>query len=183
VLYNPDTGARQQATSTENGTYTIENVPAGDTILQVEKDGYNSVFREFGLNADSTLERDLKLQLAPTDLDAVSQDQGSPVTGLTAGGQLIRVGGMVAQSNLVQKITPTYPVAAKQAHVQGKVTIEAVISKEGKPEELRVVSSPSDDLSESALEAVRQWRYRPTLLNGTPVSIVTTIFVNYTLSQ
>ncbi|MBV9444174.1 MAG: energy transducer TonB, partial [Acidobacteriaceae bacterium] len=47
--------------------------------------------------------------------------------------------------------------------------------------EMRVLSSPSDDLSESALEAVRQWRYRPTLLNGEPVEIRTTVIVNYTL--
>jgi TonB family protein len=63
------------------------------------------------------------------------------------------------------------------------VELEATISKDGVPVELRVLRSPSDDLSESSLEAVRQWRYRPTLLNGQPVEIVTDVIVNYTLSQ
>jgi TonB family protein len=51
------------------------------------------------------------------------------------------------------------------------------------PDELTIVSSPDDDLSASALQAVRQWRYRPTLLNGNPVEVTTTIVVNYTLAR
>ncbi len=99
------------------------------------------------------------------------------------GEKRIRVRGQVAESNLIKKVQPIYPVAAKDARVQGTVELEAVISKDGVPVELRVVSSPSDDLSNSALEGVRQWRYRPTLLNGNPVEIVTTVIVNYTLSE
>jgi protein TonB len=95
----------------------------------------------------------------------------------------IRVGGQVAQNNLFRKVQPLYPAAAKAARIQGTVELEAVISKDGVPSELRVVSSPNDDLSASSLEAVRQWRYRPTLLNGNPVNIVTTVIVNYSLSQ
>ena len=77
---------------------------------------------------------------------------------------------------------PVYPAAAKSAGVQGSVELQAVISAEGVPQDIQVVSSPSDDLSQSALEAVRQWRYRPTLLNGNPVTILTEILVNYTLA-
>ena len=83
--------------------------------------------------------------------------------------------------NLVTKVQPIYPVAAKVARVQGSVTLEMVVSKEGEPLDLRVLSSPSDDLTQSALEAVRQWRYKPTLLNGNPVEVVTDVLVNYTL--
>jgi TonB family protein len=61
------------------------------------------------------------------------------------------------------------------------VELEIRVTKDGVPAELRVVRSPSDELSESALEAVRQWRYRPTLLNGSPVEIISTVIVNYTL--
>jgi protein TonB len=56
-----------------------------------------------------------------------------------------------------------------------------MISVAGVPQEIRVISSPSDDLTQSALEAVRQWRYRPTLLNGAPVEVITEVMVNYTL--
>ena len=58
-----------------------------------------------------------------------------------------------------------------------------VISKEGVPQELRVISAPSDELAQSSLEAVGDWRYRPTLLNGEPVAVVTDVIVNYTLSR
>jgi protein TonB len=95
----------------------------------------------------------------------------------------VRIGGGVAESNLVTKITPTYPVAAKKAGIQGVVELAVTISKEGVPVDLRVISSPSDDLSESALEAVRQWRYSSTLLNGNPVEVMTTVIVHYTLSK
>ena len=84
---------------------------------------------------------------------------------------------------MTTKVQPIYPEAAKAARVQGTVKMEATISKDGVPIELRVLSSPSDDLSQSALEAVRQWRYRPTLLNGNPIEIVTDIVVNYTSSH
>jgi TonB family protein len=56
------------------------------------------------------------------------------------------------------------------------------VSKDGVPQEIRVISSPSDDLTQSALEAVRQWRYRPLLLNGAPVEVVTDVIVSYTLA-
>jgi TonB family protein len=91
------------------------------------------------------------------------------------------VKGTVAQDNLVAKMQPHYPAEAKAARVQGRVELEIRITKDGVPSDLRVVSSPSDDLSESAIEAVRQWRYRPTLLNGAPVEVVSTVIVNYTL--
>jgi len=65
--------------------------------------------------------------------------------------------------------------------IQGTVELAAAISKEGVPLELRVISSSDDDLSESALEAVGQWRYRPALLNGEPVEIETVVTISCTL--
>jgi len=97
--------------------------------------------------------------------------------------KIIRVHSDVAEANLVKKVQPIYPASAKSAGIQGAVKLDVTISKEGVPEDLRVVSSPSDDLSQSALDGVRQWRYRPTLLNGQPVAIITEVTVNYTLSK
>ncbi len=97
--------------------------------------------------------------------------------------KVIRVRGTIANANLVKKVQPIYPTSAKQAHIQGTVTMDVKISKEGVPYDVQVVSSPSDDLAQSAVEAVQQWRYRPTLLNGEPVAIVTEVIVNYTLSS
>jgi len=94
----------------------------------------------------------------------------------------IRVGGNVSQANLIKQPKPAYPPLAKAARVQGTVKFEAKISKEGTIEDLKVVSGPPL-LIQAALDAVKQWLYKPTLLNGEPVEVLTTIDVNFTLSQ
>jgi TonB family protein len=92
------------------------------------------------------------------------------------------VGGTVEAAKLVSRVQPVYPESAKAAGVQGTVVLHAVIGMDGKPLSLRVMNSQIDpDLARSAVEAVSQWRYTPTLLNGQPIEIDTTIQVNYTL--
>lgn len=95
--------------------------------------------------------------------------------------QRIRVGGNVQQANLVRQVKPPYPPLARQARIQGAVILEAVINRQGGVEQLRVVSG-HPLLVQAAMDAVRQWKYRPTLLNGDPVEVVTTITVNFNLS-
>jgi protein TonB len=81
---------------------------------------------------------------------------------------------------LIQKVTPTYPPIAKAARVQGTVVLQATISKQGTIEDLRVISGPAM-LQQAALDAVRQWRYRPYLLNNEPVEVETSVQVIFTL--
>jgi TonB family protein len=94
----------------------------------------------------------------------------------------IRVGGTVESENLIKKVQPLYPPAAKAARIQGQVRFTALIDKEGNIATLQLVSG-HPLLVDSARQAVSQWQYRPTLLNGNPVEVVTQIDVNYTLSQ
>jgi protein TonB len=96
--------------------------------------------------------------------------------------QRIRVGGNVQNAKLIRKVMPTYPPLAKQARITGTVRLNAIISKDGRIQDLQVVSG-HPLLVPSALEAVRQWVYEPTLLNGEPVEVVTQIDVNFTLTQ
>lgn len=161
-LSNPDTMAEQDATTASDGKFSFENLPAGQYILRVEKPGFALLFREFNVQPDSNVERALILKLGSNP-------------------NQVRVGGVAQQSKLINKVQPVYPVAAKAARVQGTVDLEVVISSDGVPQEIRVISSPSDDLTQSALDAVRQWRYSSTLLNGRPVEVVTDVIVNYTL--
>lgn len=95
--------------------------------------------------------------------------------------QRIRVGGNVQQANLISSPKPIYPPLAKSARIQGSVVLEAVISKMGTVENLTVLSG-HPLLVQSALDAVKQWRYRPTMLNGEPVEVITTITVNFSLT-
>jgi TonB family protein len=98
------------------------------------------------------------------------------------GVQRIRVGGMVASANLIRKVTPVYPPLAKQARIQGTVRFTALIGTDGSVINLQLVDG-HPLLVPSAQEAVQQWQYKPTLLNGNAAEVITQIDVNYTLSQ
>ena len=84
------------------------------------------------------------------------------------------------QHNILTKAIPVYPPAAKKARIQGKVVLDAVIGTDGTVENLRVISGPQE-LQQSALDAVRQWTYKPYLLNGDPVEVETTVNIIYNL--
>jgi periplasmic protein TonB len=96
--------------------------------------------------------------------------------------QRIRVGGQVAAASLIRKVMPVYPTLAKQARIQGTVRFQAVIGKDGRIQDLQLISG-HPLLVGAAEEAVKQWLYRPTLLNGEPVEVITQIDVNFTLSS
>jgi TonB family protein len=93
-----------------------------------------------------------------------------------------RIGGDVMQQSLISQPKPVYPPLAKVARVQGTVTFEVVIDVDGRIMNLHLVSGPPL-LVQAAMEAVQKWVYKPTLLNGSPVQVVTTIDVNFTLAQ
>jgi TonB family protein len=103
------------------------------------------------------------------------------VTPKSAGGA-IRVGGNVQQANLIKQARPIYPQDAKDRGITGTVKFEAQIGRDGRIHDLQLLSGPFA-LYDSAHRAVEKWEYRPTKLNGEPVEVITTIDVNYTLSQ
>jgi periplasmic protein TonB len=95
--------------------------------------------------------------------------------------QKLRISSGVAAGLLVVQVKPQYPRLAMQARVQGTVVLQAVIGKDGAVHDLQVISG-HPLLAPAAIEAVRQWRYRPYLLNNDPVEVDTQINVNFTLS-
>jgi protein TonB len=96
--------------------------------------------------------------------------------------QRIRVGGNVQAAMLVSQPKPIYPPLAKQARISGTVELSAVIGKDGRVANLSVIKG-HPLLVQAALDAVKNWIYKPTLLNGEPVEVSTTIDVNVTLAQ
>ena len=96
--------------------------------------------------------------------------------------QRVRVGGNVQAASLVSRVAPEYPETAKRAHISGTVMLHAIISKDGSVESLEYISGPQL-LMKSAMDAVRQWRYKPTLLNGEPVEVDTTVSVVFKLEE
>jgi protein TonB len=95
--------------------------------------------------------------------------------------QRVRVSSGVSTGMLVRKVPPVYPPLARQARIQGTVILQAQISKEGNIENLQLVSG-HPMLAPAAIEAVKQWKYKPYLLNGEPVEVETQVQVNFTLA-
>ena len=139
---------------------------------------------------------------APPDLGAAGVPGGVPggIPGGSAGGviggiisstpvavpkvaapQRVRVSAGVTSGLLIRKVNPNYPPLARQARISGTVVLRAVISKEGSIENLSLVSG-HPMLAPAAIDAVKQWKYKPYLLNGEPVEVDTEVQVNFTLA-
>ncbi len=98
-----------------------------------------------------------------------------------AGSTLVRVGPNVAAANLISSVAPVYPPLAQRARVQGTVRLNVTIGQDGHIQNLTLVSG-HPLLVNAAQEAVRQYTYKPTLLNGNPVQVITTVDVNFNLN-
>jgi periplasmic protein TonB len=94
----------------------------------------------------------------------------------------LRVGGNVIAARIVNRVQPVYPPLARQTRISGTVRLHAIIGKDGTVQQLEVMNG-HPLLQQAALDAVRQWRYQPTLLNGEPVDVDTTIDVIFSLNQ
>jgi len=94
----------------------------------------------------------------------------------------LKVGGNVQAARILNRVQPVYPPLARQTRISGTVRLHAIISKDGSIQQLEVQSG-HPLLQQNALDAVRQWRYQPTLLNGEPVEVDTTIDVIFSLNQ
>jgi TonB family protein len=111
-----------------------------------------------------------------------SSDKPEPIRDAQGAVQRLRVGGNVQAAMAISAPKPLYPPEAKQARIQGVVKLNVIIGKDGTVVDLKAASGPPE-LVFAALEAVRHWVYKPTLLNGNPVEVVTVVDVNFTLSQ
>jgi protein TonB len=102
-----------------------------------------------------------------------------PLTTLQPGAP-VRVGGAVKEPRKIRDVRPVYPEIAQQARVQGVVILEVLVDEFGLVQDAKVLRSVPL-LDDAALDAVRQWAYTPTLLNGVPVPVVMTVTVNFSL--
>jgi TonB family protein len=190
LLVSRDTDFRKSIESDDTGGFSFDDVPAGRYTLEVISKGMGGTFRKFRFNPGGAapffpfvlqpgevMESAIVTASAPPGVAAGS----TAVAG--AGPRRIRVGGNVEAAKLIEQPPPVYPESARTAGLQGVVILQAAFSPRGVPEDLKVISSPGDDLSKAALDAVRHWRYQPTLLNGDPIEVVTTITVDFRLQD
>jgi protein TonB len=95
--------------------------------------------------------------------------------------QAVRVGGQIKEPTKTKNVAPVYPDIAKQARVQGIVILECTISPQGKVTDVKVLRG-IPLLDQAGIDAVKQWQYTPTLLNGVPVPVIMTVTVNFRLN-
>ena len=186
----------------QNGVFTFEGLPVtGDYRLEAESPGFQQSYvitmidtaqqrAEFKGKPYSYLAKQsfvsIMLQIAPGAESVVVKakaPQGIPTKSENAAPKRIRLGGQVEAAKQIDAPPPEYPEEARAKGIEGAVVLEAVISMEGSPLNLYVLSSPDLALSEAAMKAVRRWRYKPTLLNGEPVEVVTNITVQFELER
>jgi TonB family protein len=182
-------GTNQETTQVNAaGEYVFAAIPSGRYAIEVRARGFKIAKAEGVVTAGAAARVDMSLELGEIS-ETVKVTTSSVVPGTAirqAAGtpQRIPIGGNVQMARLIKQAKPVYPEDLKQQGVTGRVLIRAVLSKEGSllnPQVLNTDVHPG--LAQAALNAVAQWRYEPTLLNGQAVEIITTIEIAFELDQ
>lgn len=183
LLFN--TGKSHPTAPTFNPLFTPQFIPPKIDLSALaspegneDSDGVSQV----GLPISGSLGSDMFLHGFSREASRAVLPLEPPVSTPRAEAHVTRIqrGGDVQHANLVQQVKPSYPHTAIVMRVQGSVVLEAVINRDGRVDHLKVLSG-HPLLIEAAYEAVQQWRYRPTLLNGQPVEVLTQVTVNFSL--
>jgi TonB family protein len=186
IMTNQKASNLAMTTSDADGNFKFQALPAGEYEMKAQKRG----FEEYKMpqvvlapDRESSQSVTLKVGAITEEMDVVAEGAAKGLSARTAGKPArIRVGGDVQAPRLLNKVQPVYPAAAKAAGVHGSVILHAIIGIEGSPLSLRVVNTQVDpELARAAVEAVSKWRYSPTLLNGDPIEVDTTVMVNFQL--
>jgi TonB family protein len=167
------------------GNFRFNDIPSGNYAVEVHAPGFAAFRQEVTLASGGTVTAPVRLKVGGLgeQITVVAAGSAKPRLPLTAPGSArIRVGGNVQAASLIQQVRPVYPAALQAAGTEGTVLMEAVISKDGAPISLKPQNTAVDPAFVSAaMDAVQQWRYRPTLLNGEPIEVLTTIRVDFKL--
>jgi periplasmic protein TonB len=107
--------------------------------------------------------------------------QGGVLGGTPGAEEPLRVGGEVKEPIEISRVKPQYPEAARKARMQGVVILEAIITKDGNVESVRVLRGLNPLLDNAAMRAVQQWKYKPATFNGRAVPVYLTVTVTFTL--
>jgi TonB family protein len=180
ILLKNNTDHQEGARANDAGEYRFSGLPAGSYTLEVRAQGFAEFQKAIVLPAART---NIILAIGPVT-EAVEVVGKAPRPQETGTPRRIRVGGNVQATKLVSTTKPAYPPGAEAAGIEGTVLLRAVISTGGDLLGLSVMNQSVDaELASAAMDAVKQWHYEPTLLNGLPVEVVTTIAVTFRLER
>lgn len=182
VLIVDSAGGNTEATTTSaDGSYRIHGlVPTPAYRIEVHARGFATYEQQVDLTVDKHL--DITLEVSPIEEMIVVSGSRPSVEAGTFTTSRHRVGGNVEKAKLIHHVPPVYDKDVQREGVEGTVLLEAVISKQGEPMSLKPINTLVDRrLVTAAMQAVRQWRYEPMLLNGQPIEAATTIRVAFQL--
>ena len=177
---------KQQATTRADGRFDFPQAAPGKYVLTATLPGFRSLKQEFELKSSRDWDRAITLQIGDLmETILVSASRIAPsVSGTAKPVPPIRVGGTIRQPMKLVDVKPVYPPTMRAAGREGVVPIEAVIGRDGNVASLRVLSAQvHPDFAVAAADAVRQWKFSPTLLNGQPVEVVMTVSVTFSLAE
>jgi TonB family protein len=173
------------ARTNDAGEFAFVSLPAGEYVIEVRKPGFQLQQESVKLVSGAHESLDITVNLGSVVEEIEIVGKSSAASERPSGPpRRIRVGGNVQRSKLITQIRPVYPEELKREGVEGMVVLEAVILTEGSLGNLRLANNlvqVDERLVNAAMEAIRYWRYEPTLLNGVPVEVVTTITLNFRL--
>lgn len=181
-LQDPD--FREVTTTGPDGSYSLSGLQAGRPYqVDIQSPGFIRSSETITIEGDQPLDVTLEVgRITETVVVSAARLGAPPVS--SGARQRIQVGGNVQKARLTNHVAPRYPPDARSQGVGGTVLIEAVISPEGVPSNLELRNSLVDPrLAQAAFDAVSQWRYKPTRLNGQPVEIATTVTVTFKLTN
>jgi len=188
VLSNIQTNAKYEVRTNRTGFYEFVGLSAGDYELEVRQPAFQAMKQALSVGVGETLQRNVTLQIGAVQEtitmvggsdDAASRPQVeiAPVPARKPCPSP-EIGGCVGPPVKVKDVRPVYPQSLSDAGIEGSVLLEARIDSDGKTRDLRVVSSPHPALEGAAVDAVVQWEFAPTTLNGsaidTPMNITVT---------
>jgi TonB family protein len=182
---NLETGNLETTRANAAGEYTFA-IPPGHYSVEFSSPGFAVLKAQTDLVAGAAARIDGHLELGKVSENvAVTGRRTTPLLApkAAAKAQRIRIGGNVQAMRLLRQPRPEYPPELQQLGVEGTVIMRAIISKDGGVLDAKVVNTADPRLAKAALDAVRQWRYEPTLLNGEPVETMTTITLDFQLEQ
>jgi TonB family protein len=187
-IKNLDGKNEEAANASIYGKFEFANIPVGRYAVEARSQGFAVGKAEVLVEAGRRAEVVVTLPLGQIS-ESMTIRGTRPAPAADAPKRAVqvirglRVGGNVQAAKLIKQVHPVYPEELKQQGITGTVMLRAVISTAGEPLNPEVVNTVDPGLARAALDAFRQWRYQPTLLNGEPVEVVTTVTMRFELEQ
>ncbi len=178
---------RRSSATDARGAFTFTSVDAGNYVLEVSMPGFRLLQDGFTLKTAREWNRNITMQVAElveTITVSVRRPAQAAAASSTGGSGPIRVGGNIRPPDKLEDAAPGYPLTMRDAGLEGVVPMEALIGLDGRVASVQVLSAQvHPEFVKAAKEAVRQWVYSPTLLNGTPVEVKMMVSVRFRLEE